>query len=130
MITPYPWQIPAIAQLTRVLSRSRGAVDASDVGTGKTFVALFTAKALKLPVAIICPKSLKATWQGACDAVGIKPLYIVSYDKAVKGFEHGGWLNSKDITTTKNRIEIVHFSYIFAFFSHINHQLFFCNIHY
>ena len=95
MITPYPWQIPAIAQLTRVLSRSRGAVDASDVGTGKTFVALFTAKALKLPVAIMCPKSLKATWQGACEAVGIKPLYIVSYDKAVKGFEHGKWLNSK-----------------------------------
>ena len=93
-IEPYSWQRPAIEQLTRALSRSRGAVDASDVGTGKTYVALFTAKNLGLPVAIVCPKSLIPTWRAACEATGVVPLFIVSYDKAVSGFEYGKWLNS------------------------------------
>ena len=94
MIKPFSWQQPAVDQLTRILSRSRGAVDCSDVGTGKTYVALFTAQILRLPVAIMCPKSLIPTWKGACESLGIQPVYIVSYDKAVKGFEYGKWINS------------------------------------
>jgi len=94
MIKPLPWQQPAINQLTRILSRSRGAIDCSDVGTGKTYVALLSAQKLGLPVAVICPKSLIPTWQSACRDVGVIPIYIISYDKAVKGFEYGKWINS------------------------------------
>lgn len=94
-IKPFPWQEASIKTLVSALRRERGVIDASDVGTGKSFMSLFAAKELGLPVAIICPKSLVLQWKEVCGLVGVKPLYIINYEKAVLGFEHGRWLNSK-----------------------------------
>lgn len=95
MFKPFDWQEASIANIVSALKRERGAIDASDVGVGKTYIALFAAKQLNLPVAIMCPKSLMLQWKEACDNVGVKPVYIINYEKAVLGFDHGRWLNSK-----------------------------------
>lgn len=67
--------------LTKILAEKGSALDASDTGTGKTYVAVQVAINLGLPVGIICPKAVIPSWQRVCDELGLKPEFITNYEK-------------------------------------------------
>lgn len=71
-----PWQISPVETLKRTLSSGRSVLDASDTGTGKTFVALFAAKEAGKRVAVLCPKSVIPAWGEAAAAVGVETLFV------------------------------------------------------
>ena len=55
-------QIKHCANLSKSLQKYSRALDASDTGTGKTFVSIQICKNLKLIPWIVCPKSVVSAW--------------------------------------------------------------------
>ena len=74
------------------------AADWSDTGTGKTAKAVWVAKQLGKPVAIICPKAVIPAWRNWCKEAGIEPTFILNYEKLRAGstpygdFVGGAWV--------------------------------------
>jgi superfamily II DNA or RNA helicase len=60
-------------------------LDTSHVGTGKTIVACHLAKILKKPVAVICPKAVIPSWERELAECGMKPLFVLNYEKIRTG---------------------------------------------
>ena len=86
---PRPYQNAGIEKLTRSLDEIGAGLDMSDMGTGKTFKALFVAKRLGLPVAVICPAVTKTQWREAAKQVGVELRLCDSYQKCVRGTAPG-----------------------------------------
>ena len=83
---PRDYQIPGIQKLSEAIRENGSALDMSDTGTGKTFKALWIAQALGMEqVAVLCPKVVIPQWERACRDLGVKPLWINTYDKARRG---------------------------------------------
>jgi hypothetical protein len=80
-----PYQVGPCELLTKVLAEKGSALDASDTGTGKTFVAVNAAKRLGIPVGIVCPKAVIPSWERVCKLEGLKPAFILNYEKIVRG---------------------------------------------
>lgn len=80
-MTPRPYQIEAAKQHMSNLTRYGVTVDGSDTGTGKTFVAAFTAKSLGWPVAVACPKSVIPSWKETLAIMGITPLFVENLER-------------------------------------------------
>lgn len=79
--------------LLGILSEKRVALEASGVGYGKTVVACLVAKALKLPVAVVCPKTIIPDWKKTIAACGIKSVFVTNSEMLKsKKFNHGRWL--------------------------------------
>lgn len=83
-----PFQTEHARRLARYLLVNRGALDASDTGTGKTFVAAWIAAALKAVPLVICPKSVKHDWATAMQFMGTQ-AEIVNYERA-RGYTKKG----------------------------------------
>ena len=60
-------------------------LDTSHVGTGKTIVACHLAKELDRPVAVLCPKAVIPSWERELAECGIKPLFVLNYEKIRTG---------------------------------------------
>jgi len=73
---PREYQLQSIKSLCAILPRFGVAMDASDTGVGKTYVAAFTAKELGWKVAVICPKSVIPSWKAALESIGVPYLFI------------------------------------------------------
>lgn len=83
-----PYQVPAVNNLCAVLSSTRGALDASECGLGKTFCAVATALALHLNVFVVAPSMALAKWHEVTKDHFKHPemlLGAVSYDLARLG---------------------------------------------
>lgn len=84
------YQIEPTKQIYRALMKGAaewgypGAVDFSDMGTGKTYMDLAAAIATGRDPAILCPTVGMAGWQRACQHFGITPHFISTYE-AVRG---------------------------------------------
>lgn len=63
-----------------IVNHSR-ALDASDTGTGKTFVSVKLCKELDLIPWVICPKSVVSSWNRIIKQGGIKKFYIITYEQ-------------------------------------------------
>jgi len=61
------------------------ALDASDTGTGKTYVALEVMRRLGLSPVIIAPKSVLSAWRGLVEQFGITPKSITNIEKLKMG---------------------------------------------
>ncbi len=72
------------------LEKNNIAIDSSDTGTGKTYVAFALAKALELKPIIICPKSVIPSWMKVSKLFGIDVLGISNYEL----MRHGNWINN------------------------------------
>lgn len=81
MTSLHPHQVPHAAALVAALRRHGAALDASDTGTGKTFVAVAVARALGVVPLVICPKSVVPGWNKAAKALGWE-VDAVGYEKA------------------------------------------------
>lgn len=64
------YQRTAAAHLRDVLCRRGSALDASDLGTGKTFVACSLVREFDLPTLVVCPESIISTWRSVANRMG------------------------------------------------------------
>lgn len=95
-MTPRPYQIEACERHAANLLRFGVSVDGSDTGTGKTFVAAFTAKKLNWPVAVVCPKSVIPSWKETLAILGVEVLFVenlerIRWDKKHARKTKAGW---------------------------------------
>lgn len=76
-IKPYKWQEPLIEQQTRVLRNGRAFLSACHTGSGKTVMALQTAKDLGMPTLVLCPKIAISQWKETAERMGVVNLIDV-----------------------------------------------------
>ena len=75
----YTWQTESAEKILSSLRENHIAADWSDTGTGKTAKAVWVAKQLGKPLAIICPKGVIPSWKEWCEKAGIEPIFILNY---------------------------------------------------
>lgn len=80
------YQVPSVRQQVLALQNG-GGLDASDTGTGKTFVTLAVSIVLDRPVYVICPKAVIPSWKRAARHFGIKLFGICNYELLRRGNE-------------------------------------------
>lgn len=87
MITPMFNQAETASHLYKVLLGNRAALDASDTGVGKTYVALMVAQQLDLPIGVICTKSGESVWNEAIQLAELqhKVKFVHNYSKLTTG---------------------------------------------
>ncbi|KAJ3035716.1 hypothetical protein HDV00_003477 [Rhizophlyctis rosea] len=78
--TLLPYQIKSADHLFNILSRGQRALDASDTGTGKTYVTIYNAKRLGLKPFVVCPKAIAANWFDVADQFGVELKGVAHYE--------------------------------------------------
>jgi hypothetical protein len=69
-----------------VLAVLRGsALDASDTGTGKTYVSLAVFYVLNQSVYVVCPKAVMPSWKRAAQYLGVDVHGIINYELLIRG---------------------------------------------
>lgn len=71
-----PYQQPHFERLLPILLKNKAALDASDTGTGKTYVALWICKTMGIVPLVIGPKSSRAGWEDAAKLAGVEIEFI------------------------------------------------------
>ena len=79
-----PHQVAPSNDLSSILGRYQAAVDFSDCGVGKTYVATSVIKKLNLPTLVVGPKISEAGWRRAAEAFDDKVTYL-GYEKLATG---------------------------------------------
>lgn len=80
-----PFQNLHAQGIERALRQYGVALDASDPGSGKTYVACAVAARLQVPVVIVCTKATIPSWQSVADGFGLRPLLITNYECIRRG---------------------------------------------
>ena len=81
----FEFQIPHVDSLSAALLKYGAALDASDLGTGKTPCALFVAKKLGLRFGVVCLKSGVANWRRTAAEIGVQPSFVINYERLRAG---------------------------------------------
>lgn len=91
MIVLRPHQEANRQALFEALKTHGGAIDASGMGTGKTFTALALCKMLGAKPAVITRKAIIPSWVNSAKALGVEPLFVTNYENALTspGFQFG-----------------------------------------
>lgn len=76
----YSYQDKHITELITKLKRYRAVVDGSDMGTGKTHTAIRIALAMRLTPVIVCPKTVRESWQSVMNNYNITG-YVNNYEQ-------------------------------------------------
>lgn len=76
----FSYQEKHLRNLVTIFRKKNIAIDGSDTGTGKTFIASALAKFFNVQPFIICPKSMISSWNNVIKKFNIKPLAIVNYE--------------------------------------------------
>ena len=58
-----PWQVESVSKLVGAINKNNCAIDGSDVGVGKTYVACAVARELKMKILVVCPKAVMQAWK-------------------------------------------------------------------
>ena len=74
------YQVPHFFQMEEILKVKKCALDASDTGTGKTYVAIALAQSLGKDPFIICPKSVIPNWISVAKTLDVKLFGIANYE--------------------------------------------------
>jgi superfamily II DNA or RNA helicase len=74
------YQYEHTLNIVNLIFKNGIALDGSDAGTGKSYVAIAACKELKLNPLIICPKSVIYVWKNVCEYFDITPYDIVNYE--------------------------------------------------
>ena len=77
----YEWQKPHAQKVLDTLRKDGIVCDASDTGTGKTYIALWAAKAYGHPVFIVCPKAVIPKWRELSAECGMQPIDIMNVER-------------------------------------------------
>ena len=74
------YQVPSVRRQVKALLDYNRAVDASDTGTGKTYVNLATCAVLGRPVFVVCPKAVRPSWRRAAEHYGVKLVGVENHE--------------------------------------------------
>lgn len=86
-----PHQVLPVAQLSEIFQRHNSALDLSDTGTGKTYVAACVAAMNKLPTLCVVPKIAVPAWERAAEHFDTE-FSIIGYEKLRAGnTPFGAW---------------------------------------
>lgn len=80
-----PHQIKPHEHLLSVHRDRRFSLDASDTGTGKTYVACQLAKDLNCRPFIVCPKAVISSWKRVAEDLKVEPVAILNPEKLKMG---------------------------------------------
>lgn len=83
-------QVQPVLDLICAMQKYISAVDLSDCGVGKTYVAQAVAKILELPTLVICPKIAVTAWKNAGEILD-NSVDVVGYEKLRAGGTKYGW---------------------------------------
>lgn len=83
-------QVEPVERLCRILSTVDAALDLSDTGTGKTYVACAVTKLLKLATLIVAPKISLTSWQRVSEHFEDR-VSVVNYEMLRTGRTPYGW---------------------------------------
>jgi superfamily II DNA or RNA helicase len=75
--------------IIKILKINNSCLDASETGTGKTYVAVAVCSELNLKPIIVCPRAVMANWRKVCKIFDIKPFFIVNYEALKFGKFYG-----------------------------------------
>ena len=79
------YQTEHAEKIKSAIQKHSRAIDASETGTGKTYVSIFVCKKLGLTPFVICPKSVKNTWTTLLAEAGYKENeYCVSNYESIR----------------------------------------------
>lgn len=81
----YGWQEPEARHLVSTLRRRNVALEASDTGTGKTFIAARVCKDLGARPLVVAPKSVLTPWRETLSLFGVEPLDVLNIEKLKTG---------------------------------------------
>jgi superfamily II DNA or RNA helicase len=79
------YQHDHVIKLIGILLRKHIALDASDTGVGKTYIAAGVCLEMRKRPVVLCPKSLIYTWKEVFEYMGVKVYDIVNYETAKTG---------------------------------------------
>lgn len=92
-----PHQVEPVRQLRAILEKYSSALDASDTGTGKTYVASAVAVQLKLPTLVVAPKIALTAWRRAAEHFG-DSFSVINYEMLRTGnTPYGSWENQAQV---------------------------------
>jgi superfamily II DNA or RNA helicase len=82
----YGFQIPVILKhVEKYQGGQTFRLDGSDMGAGKTFIALCVCKILGLRPFIVCPKNVRKKWRKAAEYFGLEVIESTNYEKLTRG---------------------------------------------
>jgi superfamily II DNA or RNA helicase len=58
-----PWQVESVSKIVGSLEKYNAAIDGSDLGVGKTYVACAVVRELNMKMVVICPKAVMESWK-------------------------------------------------------------------
>ncbi len=91
-----PFQVDHATRLLAALRRAGVALDASDAGVGKTYVAADVAKRGGWKVAVIAPKATIPAWEKVCVGFAVPVLFVSNYEAVKLGKTGFGRFCGKD----------------------------------
>lgn len=98
------WQGPAAEILLDALANHGGALDASDMGTGKTAQALAVVRELDRPTLVVCPAVSMTGWKRMGERLDVK-FSCLNYEMLRTGrTQYGEWENPKPKTSEKTYV--------------------------
>lgn len=91
------WQVAPANHLLQVLQKYDSALDCSDTGVGKTYVAMAVAKAIQLPCLAVVPKIAISGWLSVAEYFN-EEISICGYEKLRTGRTlFGSWSNHASV---------------------------------
>src|SRR6185503_6643846 len=95
-----PWQLRPANRLLEILRQNDSALDGSDTGVGKTYIAVAVALALDLPTLVVCPKISISAWRHVAENHFNDKLSIANYESIRTGkTPYGHWDRNAQIDT-------------------------------
>ena len=102
-----PHQQQSVETLLQIFQHHTSAVDASDMGTGKTFVACAIAHRLQVPTLVIAPKIALTNWRQTIQHFN-DSLSIINYEQLCTGRTNfGTWENQGSLQSGRRKFEFV-----------------------
>lgn len=96
-----PYQVDHTEHLLNVIRQKRRALDASDMGTGKTYIATALVRELGLPTLVVSPKSNVLKWERVGDAMGGE-VTAINYERLTRTkTPFGSWVTDRGVTRWK-----------------------------
>jgi len=87
-----PWQTLSTSRIVGSIRRHKVCLDASEVGTGKTYKACKAIQILGIPALVICPLAVIPSWRKAASHFGIR-LDCINYELVRRGTtQWGRWI--------------------------------------
>jgi len=83
-----PWQIDSVSKLVSAINKWNSAIDGSDLGIGKTYVACAVAREINHKIVVVCPKAVMASWKRViCKHFKMKDslIGIINYEQLRTG---------------------------------------------